>query len=121
MDPSQFESWIREALDALPPKFAEALDNVEVTWELWPTDQDLRDGHVPECTTLFGLYRGIPKTKRANYTNVLPDRIIIFAGPILSAHGADPALVKRHVQDTVLHELGHYFGLNDEEIRRAGK
>ncbi len=121
MNLTQFEELISQALDDLPPRFAKALDNVEVTAEIWPTPEELVEGRVPPGSTLYGLYRGIPQTKRANYTGVLPDKSIIFMGPIVSAYGEQAEAVTRQVRDTVLHELGHHFGLSDEEIRRAGK
>ncbi len=117
----EFEDLVVSALDELPEVFAHALDNVEVVAEIWPTPEDLVAGNVAAGSTLFGLYRGIPQTKRANYQGALPDKIIIFAGPIVRQFGEDPDAVKREVRNTVLHELGHHFGMNDEAIRAAGK
>jgi predicted Zn-dependent protease with MMP-like domain len=73
-------------------------------------------------TTLFGLYEGVPTTKRgSSYSMVLPDKITIFKMPIERYFGDDPEKMHDHVRDVVLHEIGHYFGLSDKEIRRAGK
>lgn len=116
----EFEALIAETLNSLPEQFAKALDNVEIVAEIWPTRQDLIDGGVTHGT-LFGLYRGVPQTKRGTYQAVLPDRIVIFAGPIVAMYGENLAEVKRQVRDTVLHEIGHHFGMNDEEIRKAGR
>ena len=121
MNVSDFEKLIAEALDSLPQQFAKALDNVEIVTELWPTDEELKDGHTPPGSTLFGLYHGIPQPQRLNYTGVLPDKIVIFMGPILAVYGDDPGKIKQQVKNTVLHELGHHFGLSDEEIRKTGK
>lgn len=118
---NEFNSLVEEALDTLPAEYSAFMENVEVVVEIWPNTQDLLDGHVRRGHTLLGLYRGIPRTKRTNYHAVLPDKISIFAGPIVAAYGDDPGVVKRGVRDTVLHEIGHHFGLSDEEIRRAGK
>lgn len=117
----EFEDLVAVSLDGLPEVFAKALDNVEVVVEIWPTQQDLVDGGVPPGNTLYGLYRGIPQTKRANYQGALPDKIIIFAGPIVQMHGENPDAVKKQVRNTVLHEMGHHFGMSDEAIRAAGK
>ncbi len=107
----EFEELVAAALDNLPEQFARAMDNVEVVVEIWP----------PPGEVLFGLYRGIPKTKRGTYHSVLPDKIIIFAGPIVRMFGDNPDAVRQQVRDTVLHEIGHHFGMTDEEIRKAGK
>lgn len=117
----EFEDLVASALDGLPEVFAKAMDNVEVVVEIWPTREDLISGKVPTGNTLFGLYRGIPQTKRANYQAALPDKIVIFAGPIVRVYGEDIETVKQQVRNTVLHEVGHHFGMSDEEIRAAGK
>ena len=117
----EFKELVAKGIDDLPEQFAKALDNVEITVEVWPTPDDLQTVGVSSGLTLFGLYRGIPKTKRANYTAALPDKIIIFAGPIAAAHGENSQAVRKQVRDTVLHEIGHHFGMSDEQIRKAGK
>lgn len=119
MDRVTFETLITEALDTLPEIFAKALDNVEIVSAEWPTQQDLIDGHVPAGSTLFGFYHGVPKTKRTNYSGVAPDTITIFAGPILTACGNNPGVIRKLVRNTVLHEIGHHFGMSEEEIRKA--
>jgi predicted Zn-dependent protease with MMP-like domain len=121
MTVKEFEDLVAAALDGLPEAFARAMDNVEVVVEIWPTREDLIAGGTPPSSTLFGLYRGIPKTKRANYQGALPDKIVIFAGPIVQMSGENPDAVKKQVRNTVLHEIGHHFGMSDEDIRAAGK
>lgn len=117
----EFEAIVAQALDGLPEAFAKLLDNVEVVVEIWPSRQDLSGVGITRGQTLFGLYRGIPQTKRANYHSVLPDKISIFAGPIVMAYGDNPESIREQVRKTVLHEIGHHFGMSDKEIRRAGK
>ncbi len=121
MDRETFESLVGEALDSLPEEFAKQLDNVEVVVEPWPTMEDLRSVRAHPGTTLLGLYRGIAKTKRTNYGLVLPDKISIFAGPILRMTGGDVDATRAQVRKTVLHEIGHHFGMSEEEIRNAQK
>lgn len=121
MTREEFEQLVAQALDGLPAEFARQLDNVEVVVEDWPSWEDLQSVGAGANVTLFGLYRGIAKTKRANYTNVLPDKISIFAGPILALTGDNPDLVKAKVRKTVLHEVGHHFGISEETIRQAQK
>jgi predicted Zn-dependent protease with MMP-like domain len=119
MNIAEFEALVASALDGMPPEFARAMDNVEVVVEIWPTAEELSAGNVEPGSTLLGLYHGVPKTKRGSYIGALPDKIIIFAGPILTMSGFDPAAVKREVRNTVLHEVGHHFGLNEKEIAKA--
>lgn len=116
-----FELLVAEALDELPTEFAKAMENVEVVVEIWPSAYHVQLAGVRNGMTLFGLYQGVPKTKRGTYQAVLPDKISIFAGPIAAAFGHDPLAVKRQVTDTVLHEIGHHFGMTDVQIRAAGK
>lgn len=87
--------------------------------ETWPTLDQLRESRVGTGMTLFGLYQGIPQTKRSHYFGVLPDKITIFAGPIMSTFGEDVTIVKEQVRKTVIHEIGHHFGMNEEDIRTA--
>ncbi|HUD20250.1 MAG TPA: metallopeptidase family protein [Patescibacteria group bacterium] len=121
MDQTEFESLVRESLDSLPKKIAERLNNVEVMVDVWPDEEELRAGNIKPGMTLFGLYRGVPQTHRINYNAAIPDNITIFMGPFLSIFGDNRLLLKQEVKKTVLHEIGHHFGMSDEEIRAAGK
>ena len=119
MDLDEFQTIVDEVVETLPIEFKNQLDNVDILVEIWPTDQDLKSIFAHPGMTLFGLYRGIPKTKRGNnYSGVIPDKIVIFAGPILRfSQTLEDA--KRQIKQTVLHEIGHYFGMNEESIRKA--
>jgi predicted Zn-dependent protease with MMP-like domain len=116
----RFERLVAEALDGLPPEFQEKMDNVEVVIEAWPSREEVRHMGLPPGETLLGLYQGIPLTKRSSrYGQVLPDRIIIYQGPIeASCRSAEE--VRRRVRHVVMHELGHYFGISDERLRELG-
>jgi predicted Zn-dependent protease with MMP-like domain len=112
---SEFETVVEEALRALPPRFAELLDNVAVVVEEEPSDEDLELLEI-EDGELLGIYRGVALTQRRyDMLPTLPDQIAIFRGPILRVtHNRRDAL--RQVRETVIHELGHYFGLGDEDM-----
>lgn len=113
----EFESLVADALDSIPEEFADEFDNVAVVVEDWPTTEQLggRSG------TLLGLYEGINVTRRSplGYAGVMPDRITIFKGP-LCARARDRDELAAQVRVTVLHEVGHYFGLDDHRLRELG-
>lgn len=115
----EFETLVSEVLKCMPVEFALQLDNVEVVVEAWPSQDDLQSVGAGAGVTLYGLYRGVAKTRRANYSGVLPDKIVIYFGPILARFGDNPDAVKAQVRKTVLHEIGHHFGMSEQEIRRA--
>lgn len=112
--PREFERLVEEALDSLPPQFAELLQNVAVVVEQEPSGEDLE--LIEEGGELLGLYRGVALTRRTHdMLPHLPDQISIFRGPIMRiARTRDHAM--RQIRDTVIHELGHYFGLHDHEM-----
>lgn len=121
MPPEEFEVLVRDAILKLPDEFKKVLDNVAVTIEQEPNYWQMRKLHLRGNMTLFGLYEGVPKTRRgSNYSLVLPDKITIFQGPI-ERFGWDHEQMAQHVRDVVLHEIGHHFGLSDAQIRKAGK
>jgi predicted Zn-dependent protease with MMP-like domain len=118
VNPAEFERLVEEALDSLPERFASLLDNVVVVVEEEPSASDLDvidHDHDHGPGELLGLYRGTPMTRRSYDSFRMPDQIAIFRGPILrvsrTAHEAH-----RQIRETVIHELGHYFGLSDEEM-----
>lgn len=117
MSDKEFEKLVGEALDSLPEGYAKRLDNVGVTFQNWPSPFQLaKSGLNPRHSLLFGLYEGVPLTKRGHYTGVLPDKITIFKYPILMvSRSADD--VRERVRRTVIHEIGHHFGLSDKELR----
>ena len=118
MGREDFEEVVVKALEDLPDELAEAIENVAVTVEDEPTDDDLFGvGLDPELDTLFGLYQGVPLPDRgpSTYGLDLPDRIVVYRLPLLEACG-DRRELLREIRDTVIHELGHYFGLPEEEL-----
>lgn len=121
MDRARFEELVVEALDDLPQQFAKRIENVEVVVEDEPSPNQLRQlGLDPRRETLFGLYQGVPLSQRtSSYGMTLPDKITIFYRPLVRAFHSSDA-IRREVTRTVIHEVGHYFGLDDDEIRSAG-
>jgi predicted Zn-dependent protease with MMP-like domain len=121
MERAEFEVLVAEVLDDLPDEFARRLENVQVVIEEEPEPALLRSlGMRPRRDTLFGLYQGVPLTLRgATYGGALPDKISIYYRPLVRACRT-PEQLKRQVRRTVIHELGHFFGMNDEEIRNLG-
>jgi predicted Zn-dependent protease with MMP-like domain len=116
MDEKSFEYYIARALESIPREFAHHLDNVEIMWEDYPSRELLRQ---LGAGSLFGLYEGIPLTERTtSYSMVLPDRITLYRRPILSSAGSEKEIVEQ-IRRTVIHEIGHHFGLSEEEIREA--
>lgn len=116
----RFESLVSQALDSLPSDLQERMDNVDVVVEDWPTEDDLERAGVGPGETLLGLYIGIPLTERAsNYGMVVPDKIIIYQGPIEERCRAYDEIVEQ-VRTTVIHEVAHHFGISDERLRELG-
>ena len=116
MDDAEFEKLVGEALDSLPEEFAKKLSNVSVTFADEPTPYQLRKMRLPPWALLFGLYEGVPQTRRGHYTAVLPDKVTIFKNSILRVSNT-PEEVRAQVRATVIHEIGHHFGLSDQELR----
>jgi len=117
---AEFEKLVEQAIDSLPPRFLRHMDNIEVVVEDEPTDEEIRSAGMEPGDVLFGLYQGVPQTKRNTwYGNVLPDRIIIYQRPI-QAGSRDRREIRKEIRITLMHEIGHYFGLGEEEISEAG-
>ena len=112
----QFERLVARALDSLPDEFAELLENVAVVIEEEPTAEELESvGLDPERDELFGLYQGVPLSERDTFYGDLPDRVVIYRGPIERCCRT-AGEIRREVRDTVVHELGHHFGLDEEDM-----
>ncbi len=114
----QFEALVEKSLRKLPRRFKERLTNVVVVVEDWADDETLAEMEIEPPDTLYGLYRGVDITRRdSTYGNVLPDTITIYRGPIEEGC-ADEEDMADLVRETVIHEIGHYFGLDDETMHR---
>jgi predicted Zn-dependent protease with MMP-like domain len=112
----QFERRVAEALASIPRRFRDAMQNIAIVVEDEPSAELLEDMDIEPPDTLLGLYQGTPLTERTSaYGNVLPDRVLIFQGPHERESEDDDDLVVC-IGETLIHEIGHYFGLSEEEI-----
>ena len=117
MHKDEFEILAEKGLASVPEWFRERLENVDVVIEDEPSHEMLHRMRVGRGSTLLGLYEGIPLSQRGfYYGNVLPDKITLYMGPILR-EGGTPDEIAARVREVVIHEVGHYFGLSDEELR----
>jgi predicted Zn-dependent protease with MMP-like domain len=115
-----FHEALRQALDDLPPRFRDALENVAIVVEEWPPDWLLDELEIPPDDILYGFYHGIPLPERSvSDSGALPDKISIYRGP-LEEDFPDSAELRRQIRITLLHEIGHYFGMDEDELERLG-
>jgi predicted Zn-dependent protease with MMP-like domain len=105
-----FEEHVRSALDSLPAELREAMSNVEIVVE----DENAEDPDI------FGLYLGIPLTERHEYTGVLPDKIAIYQVPLEDEFGDDPELLEEEIRVTLIHEVAHHFGIDEDRLAELG-
>ncbi len=109
VDPESFEQMVAAALDSLPAEFARLMKNIAVLVEAGPGPRGL-----------LGLYEGIQLTSRStNYAGVMPDRITIYQRAICAICDTEAEVVEQ-VRRTMIHEVGHYFGISDERLRELG-
>jgi predicted Zn-dependent protease with MMP-like domain len=115
--PEEFEAWIQEALAWLPARFATLADEVSIVVEEEPPADVLQDLELETKDDLLGLYQGVPIDQSSFFqpAGELPARIAIYKGPILRLCRTKAEVV-HEVRDTVVHELGHHVGLDDEEM-----
>ena len=114
--PEVFEKIVAGAMDAIPAHYQDHMNNVVFVAEDQPTPEQAQQLHLVNGVLLYGLYEGIPLTKRTgNYSGVLPDKITIFRLPILATADSVEA-VKAQVKNTVWHEVAHHFGLDHDRI-----
>ena len=106
-----FEEHVRRALESLPPDLRRAMSNVEIVVE----DEN------PEDPDLFGLYLGVPLTDRGStYAGVLPDKIAIYRLPLEDEFADDPEALEEEIRITVLHEVAHHFGIDEDRLSELG-
>jgi len=118
MDRDKFEQLVKEGIEAIPKRFLEKLDNVDIVIEEEPTLYQLRKLKVEKNSIIFGLYEGVPQTKRWHYSQVLPDKITIFKKLIERVAHSEQE-IKEIVKNTVWHEIAHHFGMGEIRVRQA--
>ncbi len=114
----RFEELVNEGIEDIPKEFLERLENVDIVVEETPAPEQLRKLKIRKGVFLFGLYEGIPKTKRWGYGQVLPDKITIFKNPIEKIARSEGE-IKKIVRDTVWHEIAHHFGMDEKRVKEA--
>jgi predicted Zn-dependent protease with MMP-like domain len=108
---STFEDHVRSALESLPAELREAMSNVEIVVE----DENRED---PD---LFGLYLGVPLVDRGeSYAGALPDKIAVYRIPLEEEFGHDPELLEEEIRITVVHEIAHHFGIDEDRLAELG-
>jgi predicted Zn-dependent protease with MMP-like domain len=116
MTRQRFEALVDDALGTIPRRFRDHLRNIAVIVEDRPSPELLREMDMDASDTLLGLYQGVPLTERPwGYGNALPDRITLFQEPIESECDNDEDIVVT-IGETLIHEVGHFFGMSEEEI-----
>jgi len=121
MGDAEFEDIIAGAIEDLPEEFRDKLSNVAIIAADFPTGEQMQVlAKRGEKGLLLGLYQGIPQTKRRSYGvgPTLPDKITIFKYPLLRISGSYEE-ARKNIKDTVIHEIAHHFGMNEEEIKKA--
>jgi predicted Zn-dependent protease with MMP-like domain len=116
VDRAAFERHVAEALASIPRRFRNAMQNIAIVVEDEPSAALLDEMEIEPPDTLLGLYQGTPLTERGwGHGNALPDRVLIFQGPHERASDDDEDLGVA-IAETLIHEIGHYFGMSEEEI-----
>ena len=112
-----FQALVQRALAGIPARFRPYLDNVTVEVRSRPSPEIVREMGLAEDETLYGYYSGTPLTSRTpDEPPLYPDRILIFQEPLEEDFGDDADEIVRQIRVTVLHEIGHHFGLEDEDM-----
>ena len=113
---AEFEKLVEKAIGELPELFRSRLDNVVIAVEDEPTDEDYELTGTPDDEDLFGIFRGPMRTEMSwDMLPTLPPQAVVFRGPILRNTSSNREAVKE-IKETLVHELGHYFGLEDDEM-----
>jgi predicted Zn-dependent protease with MMP-like domain len=116
MTRERFQQLVEEAIDSIPRRFAEAIVNVAIVVEDRPSQELLDEMEMGPDDVLLGLYQGIPLPDRQSYGNALPDKITLYQREIEDDCGGDEDEIIVAIGETLIHELGHYFGLSEDEI-----
>ena len=119
MTRAQFERLVREALSQIPQQLLDWMENVDLVIEDWPSRDQLVGSGIDDSEWLLGLYEGIPLTDRYDYNLVLPDKITLFQKAIESICSGEDEVI-RELRDTLVHEVAHHFGIDDDALEQMG-
>jgi len=116
----EFQEMMESSMESIPVQFKNRMENIAFLVEPVPSESDLTRLELKEASSLLGLYSGTPYTRRNTwYAGTTPDRIILFQKNIEAICSTKEQL-KAKIREVVIHEIAHYFGMNEEEIRNAG-
>jgi predicted Zn-dependent protease with MMP-like domain len=114
-----FEAYVSDAIDNIPDQYQEKMKHVAIITADEPTDQQRQKLGLRRCDALYGLYEGVPLSKRGGQElQIQPDVITIFKHPMIE-HFQDEASLKKQIYKTLWHEVAHFFGLNHQQIHDA--
>jgi predicted Zn-dependent protease with MMP-like domain len=118
---ARFGALVRRALRDIPPPFKEHLRQVDIVVKRRPSRADLAEAELEPGDSMYGFYRGVPLTERGGgYNLVAPDVINIYQEPLEEDFRSEAALIAE-IRTTVLHELGHFFGIDDDRLDELGR
>ncbi len=117
----EFENLVEEALEEIPEYFKKHIENLEFIVKEYPSVNELKRANIYGRGILLGLYEGVPLGKRGlGYQGVLPDRITLYMYPIIDEAKRLHMPLKEKIKKVLMHEIGHYFGLSESELRNLG-
>ncbi|MFZ7127219.1 MAG: metallopeptidase family protein [Desulfobacterales bacterium] len=120
LSPSQFDRIVQSAIERIPERFREAMDNLLVSVEKRPSRELLKEMGIPPGETLFGVFEGVPLPERSFFEPPLyPDRIVIFQEP-LQNECASLEELESEIEITVVHEVAHYLGMSESDLEEMG-
>ena len=122
MDRKEFEQIAQEAFENLPRRLQEKVENVHIVIEDEPSEETLKRSHIRRGSLLLGLYEGIPLTRRGeDYRRypAVPDKITLYRSAILAVAQSESA-IRETIRDVLIHEIAHYFGMTERQVREAG-
>lgn len=116
----EFNSFMEASMSSIPSAFSAKLENIVFIFEDFPSDNDIERLKLKDRRTLLGLYSGVPFTHRNTwYGGTIPDRIILFKKNIEAIVNSEAEL-KEKIKEVIIHEVAHYFGMTEQQIRKAG-
>ncbi len=117
----EFENLVEEALEEIPEYFKKHIENLEFIVKEYPSMFELKRANIYGRGMLLGLYEGVPLGKRGpGYQGILPDRITLYMYPIIDEARRLHMPLKEKIKKVLMHEIGHYFGLSEAELRNLG-